>query len=479
LPLVLTMSTPWSDTNSIYDAERASSTEDFQSESSTGSWRLSSSSLAHDEPAIINDENTRLRHSQPTRASSIHVHRQLPLLDTILEQNIPPMLRPSASAPRLQPSPQKSARVVEQKGSFRSIHPPQHRPLAPWPLPQPLPGPNMDRYMSASSPDLTSKCMDVFRSPCPSRSSASSQILRSIPQNPAEPAKPAAGSMERRPTPEGLPSFGSKEAQRLRMRPEPALRRGTRAILEWMRSDRMSQSQDGAVTSRRTVAACRNSSGASTRPQPQTQTRTVPMDMLQRLFGTPRVVNAPDSNTSENYVQRPTASLPRYVTRASSPGVLTAAADGTYVRGRFSARMSAHGATRGLDWHPLAVERKWRGDGSQASGHGVTAPSTEVRMSEPRPYAEMSLHGTGLGRADHSHDQASVTNEPTAPIAATRADQGHVGSAEKNEDGCCAVFCCGRRTQDQRAPFSRHDAGLGIGHMAGLHIAMAGGAAAS
>ena len=258
-------------------------------------------------------------------------------LDTILETSATRSLRSPASAPRLRSSPQRSPYItrvqdlVDVRGASQAAQ--------------------VSNCHSLSAPnlDLTEKLLSYHHS---AGSSSSSQALKDISTNPAGPALPIAEPIQRRPTPEGLPSFGSKEAQELRLFPETAFMRRARAIAHWFRGDR--ETSDGALSERSpTITVAERLSSASLGSAHGLE-RSVPMDMLQRLLGAPRVVE-----TSEQLDHpAPRVGLPRGVVVSDSPGVLATAPDGTFVRGKFGARMSAHGVgSRALDGHPLADER--------------------------------------------------------------------------------------------------------------------------
>lgn len=305
----------------------------------------------------------------PSRSPTLsHSHWPLPHLDAILERSESRSLRSSASAPKLRGSPQRSPKVVKPQDSIHSIHPQRSEPT-PWPVKQSLPAAKMNNYKSLSAPDLD--CVEnFFISPCSSGSSSSSQALQDIPINPAGPARPIVEPPERRPTPEGLPSFGSNEAQELRLHPEPAFKRGARALAHWIRGERETSNE---VVSKGSPNAVSPTAPAS----PTMQDRSVPMDMLQRLFGAARVVEA-DPDQSAN--PRPRAALPRGISIADSPGALTTAEDGTFVRGRFGARMSAHSVgSRPLSQHPFVrgvSEQKIRSDRSRT---GIGSTRTDSR----------------------------------------------------------------------------------------------------
>jgi hypothetical protein len=156
-------------------------------------------------------------------------------------------------------------------------------------------------------------------------SSSSGDALRPACLCEAYPVHPTEGPPVRIPTPPGLPTFGTREAMEYRM---PTAERTSWTTL-WR-------------TSRIAPEAARPSTvppGATA-----TEANAVPptlTDGLRRLLGITRVVSP----------------IPEEPRRAAMPHYLARADDGTFVRGRFGTRHSAHGSHRGqLDNHPFNRE---------------------------------------------------------------------------------------------------------------------------
>jgi hypothetical protein len=426
----------------------------------------------------------------PSRSPSSN-HGDWPFhhLDTILERSDRASLRSSASAPKLRNSPQRSPQVVKVKESIHSIHPQTFHAM-PWPLKRPLPTTQISTRRSFSAPDL-----DYFedRPRCQCSSSSSSGALQHIPVNPAGPAQPRVEPPRRAPTPPGLPSFGTKEAQELRLHPEPAIKRKARELVHWLRGEREESTEvaSDAIPGSPTSVA---SSGG--------QAGNVPMDMLQRLFGSPRIAGTSEQSVTSD----PRASvsrsacvvgLPRGVSIATSPGALATAPDGTFVRGKFGTRMSAHGVgARALSAHPLArgsseqkpepernvadVPRRQVPAGAmpsfrptqyqsptamtsvlsrESSVHSPGARSQDIRsiisplslgsprMQEPPIYSPPSPHDrTG----DSSHRRTSTAAEPDQQSGGGSQTheqwvQHRRELSEKDRDGCCGdcwnIYC--------------------------------------
>ena len=137
------------------------------------------------------------------------------------------------------------------------------------------------------------------------------------------PVQPPQQPPVRIPTPPGLPTFGTREAMEYRM---PAPER-----LSWM--PRWRTSRVGSEVPR-----------SSTNPPVTDAVGAHPLtvaDGLKRLLGISRIVSP----------------IPEGPRRAAMPLYLARADDGTFVRGRFGTRHSAHGIGRGqLDTHPFHRE---------------------------------------------------------------------------------------------------------------------------
>ena len=268
-----------------------------------------------------------------------------PQLDTILEQSSTRSLRQSASAPRLQSSPERSAQYVKAKSSIHSIRP-IRLDRTPWPREKPHPAAGLQRQHSFSTNDL-----DCLKRLVDSKDAGSSSVTlcpspfcKLASQTPMFPVRPKHPPPRFPETPDGLPAFGSKEAQQLRLTEHKQQRHRARQLFGWLRGDHDSDEQR---------------SGSNSNPVTSPTTRAEehpPTDLLKRIFGMSRPVPAPDANANPH----PRASLPPGVTTANSPSILAVADDGTAVRGKFGARASGHGVgSRALESHPMArVDRQ-------------------------------------------------------------------------------------------------------------------------
>ena len=328
--------------DSIYNAERVDSVESLTEIESV--FQLpppavpvpTISEIPSEEPGQTSTR-TLSRSLSPRSPPLGYSNWPLPQLDTIIEQSSTRSLRQSVSAPRLHSSPQRSARYVKPQSSVHSVHPVRsdHQP---WPREKPHPAIGVQRQHSFSTTDLDCLKRLISRRDADS-SSCPSPFYRLASQIPMFPLKPKHPPLQFPQTPEGLPRFGSKEAQQLRLSPQQEQRHRVRALFGWLRGDHESDEQHSAASP---------TSVTSPDSQPVNQP---PNDLLKRLLGLTRPVPAPRSSADT----QPRASLPPGVTTALSPGVLAVADDGTVIRGKFGSRASGHGVGgRTLEHHPMA-----------------------------------------------------------------------------------------------------------------------------
>lgn len=329
--------------DSIYNAERVDS-EEVSPTNST--FQLPPPAFPLRVVATQNEEdrqqqNDGLIKSLSSRSPPLgHSHWPEPRLDTILERSSTRSLRQSASAPRLQSSPERSAKYVKAQNSIHSIRPVQLNQSirSPWPRQNPLPEVGIHRQHSFSMTDLD--CLRKLRNDlCLAAECPSSPLTILSPMFPIKPKHPPPQFAI---TPEGLPAFGSKEAQQLRLNFPPERKYRSRILQWWLRSEHESEEHPSAAS-----------------PTAVTSPTVHPEDLrslerIKQMFGINRPVTAPDSRANPN----PKAALPAGVTVATSPGVLAVAEDSTPIRGRFGTRASGHGVgNRSLDVHPLVRPR--------------------------------------------------------------------------------------------------------------------------
>lgn len=175
------------------------------------------------------------------------------------------------------------------------------------------------------------------------RSPSSDEALNAAANVTAYPHLPPGSPPFRKSTPEGLPSFGTREAQELRLVPPSRLRRLGTLIRKRIQPLELIENATDSATDAPNIEQPRHQ--ASERPWFEGSA-----DVLKRLSGMVRPVSVTDSSRKSHR-----SALPRGVKVASAPGDLTVAEDGSHVRGRFGNRVSGHGVgQRAMDLHPLA-----------------------------------------------------------------------------------------------------------------------------
>ncbi|EXJ82242.1 hypothetical protein A1O3_06055 [Capronia epimyces CBS 606.96] len=191
--------------------------------------------------------------------------------------------------------------------------------------------------------DLDRICQPVASNANPRRSSSSSNDIDRSNWCPALPNKPVQSPPYRVPTPPGLPSFGTEEANDYRL---PGQHSPGRSL--WNRLWRHSQdgSDEQPPISPRLLG--------SPLLGPQNPQMGPPSEVLKRtlaMLGMARVVSPPPPSLKHGRVPLP----PGVVTANNGTGALAQADDGTYIRGRFGPRASGHGVGgRSLEAHPIA-----------------------------------------------------------------------------------------------------------------------------
>lgn len=239
-------------------------------------------------------------------------------------------------------------------------------------------------------------------------STSSGDALRAACLCEAYPVQPVKRPPIRTPTPPGLPTFGTKEAMEYRM---PVSER-----MSWVPPWRISRIiSDGPGTSTNPPSAATVEATATT--------ATTLTDGLKRLLGITRIVSP----------------IPEEPRRAAMPLYLARADDGTFVRGRFGTRHSAHGIGRGqLGAHPFHHDAR--------DTSGTRRPSLERAMQEidkacteaerhttasasPRPHGQsITQSGNGSLRLSGQHaltiaevlSREPPPNTPVSPGPAPR-----------------------------------------------------------
>ncbi|RMZ88499.1 hypothetical protein DV736_g4274, partial [Chaetothyriales sp. CBS 134916] len=272
-----------------------------------------------------------------------HSQWPAPLLDTIVEYHgSVRSLHRSVSAPRLRLSSNDAARTKAGQDSFDPTH--SRREQSPLLSTRSTACCQHLRSLSLNDLDcIRNADSQVDNDPaCTSATSTSWEALQAAKQSPSYPAKPVNGPAQRMPTPPGLPSFGSREAQVIRLVPDREGRRRPRLFSSWLAPSTDEGHERGSHPG---PAANQAHSSSDT--------------ILRRLLGASgmsRIVSAP----VQDQEGQARACLPRGIVATAETRALTMADDGTAVRGRFGHRQSGHGmGGRGLNSHPLARVDQW------------------------------------------------------------------------------------------------------------------------
>jgi hypothetical protein len=390
--------------DSIYNAEPVPSEESLPE-------CLRSSNATHTENSLSSE-----RALSPTLSPRPpHSQWPVPQLSTIVEQNSIQTLRPSQSAPRLRPSPEKSPRFVHTKMSTHSIHPsirPKRRNRGTGTT-------TLYQNRSFSANDLDAMLKHTVSMSADPRSSSTYGGTIDCAQLPQYPHQPNQTPPHRVPTPPGLPSFGSREAQTFRLTP-------TRPRSFWSRIWRRSTEVDDDQT-RATISLA--SPPVSPPPlSPQMAPTTPSSELFKRtlaMIGMSRVVSFPSAASAA-----PRVSLPPGIHVSTTPGVLTQAEDGTFMRGRFYSRASGHGiGNRTLESHPLV--RRTQSDRWSVIEEQVRAIDKACQRADRGAFYELqsipSLERAGIrAEASRQSDTVSLNIPPTVTSHPSDVESEHL-----------------------------------------------------
>lgn len=261
-------------------------------------------------------------------------------LEPIIEKSIRNNLHSSDSRLRLRSSPERKSNIIRPMLSVQSIRP----AVSDVPIEGVSKGQFGSRFRSFSLNDLDcfpkSDTNQAWPHSPQQHSSSSDEILRALRTCPIFPLKPAHSPPYRSPTPPGLPSFGTREAEEYRLTPSSPPNRAMTILQRWI--GRPYEESDDRFS----VAS--NPLSSPTSPTSPSSPTSPPMNMLKRVLGATRLVESPQQS------HNPRSRLPAGIRIASLPGALVQADDGTWVRGRWTSRASSHRVgTRPLDEHPM------------------------------------------------------------------------------------------------------------------------------
>lgn len=322
-------------------------------------------------------ETTHVLENIPTSHSNWPVTQ----LETITEQHTNSTLRTSASLPRLVRMRRSSAANHGRDGL-----PFIKKRLPYWPAEWTLSSRVINRRFFSES-DIS--CLRPFTTGLnteglqkkrlsPSTSSSCDEAFLDQCFCPAFPHQPTHPPPHRSPTPPGLPSFESRDADRLSIQPVP---RSTQA-----------------ATRKRRAAI----NGELLHSPPSR-----PTDMIRQLFRRGPSQAEITQNQAEDQAQR--AHLPL--------GVVARAEDGTYVRSRFGVRASGHGVGAGPIWSGLEGHPFNRGSSIQEA---IEAIDKACENPEQRRETTLGLQATEEPEAPHeplTGNEQNSSRDTFAPVA--------------------------------------------------------------
>jgi hypothetical protein len=379
------------------DSKTTPSNEADRGEQTPGTAVSASEPAFHESPTLV----TPLAPRSPPNG---HSQWPDPHLDAIIErQGSTRYLAHTSSVPRLQLSPGKPPTILKPQNSVHSIEP-EHLHRHSWSHHQNLPDSELQHQRSLSCNDLDCSWQHQQAEDPPTsgpKSCTSSEILHTLAEQPSYPTVPIQAPAQRSPTPPGLPTFGTREAQFIRLIPDRGRRR-PRLFSSWRVPNHEIDSEAlPTVTSTARAEVPLESQG----PSP---------GLLQRLLaatGMARVVTAPENDPAGRCI----APLPRSVVTTAETSILAIADDGTAVRGRFGNRVSGHGiGQRNLNDHPLGrrsgfqdIEEEVRQIEKACTRMNQEPGANHLQLSD-RPYASIDAElYRRLTEASHSsHCQA-------------------------------------------------------------------------
>lgn len=321
-----------SERDSIYNAEKVNSEELGFEKNSFGSTPLPNQMRFV--PLSLTDSTMNLRYG----CSDLHSHWSMSQLEPAKEKILHEPTQQSFTL-RLQPGPERVSKIVTSQVSANSIQPTKsHISSHSYELDGSGAHPcSLTLSDSPGFPRSDTKHVLAFRSEWSSTSSEA--VLQPLPSRLSFPLQPTYAPPDRSPTPPGLPSFRSREAQKLRLVPMSIGSRAVSVLRSWSRRENKACKDQTTVSS--------NMRGTPPVQSEAVSPRIAPVLLLRNMLGMSRFVEH-----RQNQDQNPRSSLPLRIKVATHPGALTQAPDGTSIRGRWRSRTGAHGVgTHGLDTH--------------------------------------------------------------------------------------------------------------------------------
>lgn len=248
------------------------------------------------------------------------------------------------------------------------------------------------------------------------RSPSSDEALEAAAQTMAYPLIPCRPPLLQSPTPDGLPEFGSNEAQELRLMPPSRFQRLTEALQRILQADHNS---GGNTEAERDCTISTHQNEASHRAQDF----ETPVSILRRMMGTVSPVSVP---RPLHHPRR--SSLPKGVIRASQPGVLTQAEDGSQIRGRFGNRASGHGVgQRTISIHPLARLRDSSGLQDAIEEIEKACAREDERQRRSACVTRQEGRPRGISAAEQVQNQDDTTHTGGLVVTYAPANERHAG----------------------------------------------------
>jgi hypothetical protein len=222
---------------------------------------------------------------------------------------------------------------------------------------------------------------------------SSSEVSFDSRWTPADPLYPALPPPARVKTPPGLPSFGTREAQLLRLAEQPSSPMSMR-LRNWLHSRDESAEHPYASLSGGTPPFSPSYSPPRTPRTPPAGSSDT-RDLFRRTLAAMGMARMLDSDPNDpafppRRVQSPPqtlsarssmTSIPPWIYKASIPGPLARADDGTFMRGAFGPRGSGHGVgARTVEMLPMARLSKRTRTPTMSSAAPAELPSTLAEL---------------------------------------------------------------------------------------------------
>lgn len=399
------------DQDSIFNAEKVHSNESLPSNEQ--------GELAKDASEAHGSSTLSLSPRSPLGDSSNpHSHWPPPHLGSILEKNSINSIRPFGSLPRLAPSPERMSRIINPQQSIHSIHP--KTSASPWSLQKAPPSAYLSHRRSLSMNDLDLISQPPVPPASPRHSSSSGNDIDRRNWCPTLPNKPVQSPPHRVPTPPGLPSFGTEEANEYRLSGQQSPGRSLWNRL-WRHSPEASDEQ-------RAISPRLLGSPLLRPPSPPSPHVGPPGEIFKRtlaMLGMARVVSPPPPSLHPGRVSLP----PGVVTSNNGSGALVQADDGTFIRGRFGPRASGHGVGgRSLEAHPIARTAQLSAIEEQVREIDKACERADIENTLSQGPIDETRHGLNSSVPSHDEPRQTAMTQRTEAAAQPRFSEDNLSS---------------------------------------------------